>query len=116
MKVIIKTILLQLLCQLTLTAQTDSITILTAGEFIRLVKLYHPVAQQAALKVDLANAAALSAGGAFDPVLQMENSRKTLDGKNYYFYNNPELKIQTAAGIIIKTGIERQGYDQSFFE
>ncbi len=102
-------ILLFLLYQLPLAAQPDTPGLLTPETFLQLVRLYHPVAQQAALKVDMANAAVLSANGAFDPVLQMENSRKTFDGKNYYFYNNPELKIQTAAGIVIKTGIENNG-------
>ncbi len=108
MKCVIKIFLL-LLYHMPLVAQPNSPDVLTPEAFLQLVKLYHPVARQAALKVDMANAALLSAGGAFDPVLQMENSRKTFDGKNYYFYNNPELKIQTVAGIAIKTGIENNG-------
>lgn len=109
MKRWIKIFLLIVLTRLQLAAQTDSPDLLSPDAFLQLVKLYHPVVKQAALKIDMANGTLLAANGAFDPQLQVESSRKTFDGKNYYFYNNPELKIQTAAGIVIKTGIENNG-------
>jgi outer membrane protein TolC len=101
--------MLLLLPYLQLAAQTVSPAILTPEAFLQMVKLHHPVAKQASLKVDMANAAELAARGAFDPVIQTEHSRKTFDGTNYYFYNNPELKLQTAAALVIKTGVENNG-------
>lgn len=96
-------------CRLQLAAQSETSIVLGPAAFIQQVKLYHPVAKQAGLQVDKANAVLLASRGSFDPVVQTESSRKTFDGKNYYFYNNSELKIQTAAGIILKTGIENNG-------
>jgi outer membrane protein TolC len=77
--------------------------------FISLIKANHPVAKQAAISVDKANAEILSARGGFDPVLDVDASRKTFDGKNYYNYYNPELKIPTPLPLDIKTGVEDNG-------
>lgn len=77
--------------------------------FILLIKANHPVAKQAAISVDKANAEILSARGGFDPVLDVDASRKTFDGKNYYNYYNPELKIPTPLPLDIKTGVEDNG-------
>ncbi len=84
--------------------------VFTPEAFIQQVKQYHPVAKQAGIQVKKADADLLSARGGFDPAFTFEGSNKTFDGKNYYFYNNPELKIPTAlAGIDIKTGLENNG-------
>jgi outer membrane protein TolC len=77
-------------------------------EFINMVKSFHPIAKQANLQVDKAKAELLAARGGFDPVLNYEGSRKTFDGKNYYFYNNPELKVPLPVGDI-KLGAESNG-------
>ncbi len=76
--------------------------------FIDQVKQFHPLAKQANLQVNKAKADLLSAKGSFDPTINLEASRKTFDGKNYYYYNNPELKIPLPVGDI-KTGIENNG-------
>lgn len=77
--------------------------------FIQWVKQYHPVARQAGLQVSKAEADLLSARGGFDPSVGINASRKTFDGKNYYYYTNPELKIPTPIGIDLKTGLENNG-------
>ncbi len=84
--------------------------VLTPESFIEQVRQNHPVAKQAAIQIEKAKADLLSARGGFDPTFTYEASRKTFDGKNYYFYNNPELKIPTRfAGANIKTGLENNG-------
>ena len=84
--------------------------VFTSEAFIQQVKQYHPVAKQAGIQVLKASADVQSARGGFDPVFTYEGSNKTFDGKNYYFYNNPELKIPTAlGGLDIKTGLESNG-------
>lgn len=83
--------------------------VLPLNEFITLVKQNHPVAKQAAIQVDKAKAELLSSRGGFDPVFQLETLNKTFDGKNYYFYTNPELKIPTWPGIDVKAGLENNG-------
>ncbi|MDB5276410.1 MAG: multidrug efflux protein outer rane component [Ferruginibacter sp.] len=91
-------------------AQDPQMQVLTERDFISQVKQYHPVAKQANIAVEKADGALLSAKGNFDPAIAFEASRKTFDGKNYYFYNNPELNVPLPVGNI-KTGIENNGGD-----
>jgi outer membrane protein TolC len=78
--------------------------------FIQQVKQNHPIAKQANIQVEKAKAELLSARGAFDPTATLDASRKTFDGKNYYFYTNPEIKLPTRlGGLDIKTGLEENG-------
>ena len=98
-----------LVCLLPLTTEAQQQQLFTAETFISLVKATHPVAKQAAISVDKANAEILSAKGGFDPVLDVDASRKTFDGKNYYNYFNPELKVATPLPLDIKTGVEDNG-------
>lgn len=90
-------------------SQSEKALLFTPEAFIEQIKMYHPIAKQANIQVEIAKAELLSARGAFDPFINMEASRKTFDGKNYYNYSNPELKIPTAIGIELKTGIENNG-------
>ena len=83
--------------------------VLTPEDFIKQIRLYHPIAKQADIQVKIANAELLIARGGFDPFVNVDANRKTFDGKNYYNYNNPELKIPTPVGIDIKTGLESNG-------
>ncbi len=77
--------------------------------FIDLVKMNHPLAKQAGLLVEKAEAGLMAAKGGFDPALKMDASRKTFNGTNYFYYTNPELVIPTPIGLDIKTGIENNG-------
>ncbi|MEI6086157.1 MAG: TolC family protein [Bacteroidota bacterium] len=82
----------------------------TPESFILQVKQFHPVAKQAVIQVEKAKADLQSARGGFDPSFNFDASNKTFDGKNYYYYNNPELKIPTGlGGLDIKTGLESNG-------
>lgn len=94
---------------LVVTAQTEKKKIFSADDFIQQVKQYHPVAKQAGIILEKAKAELQSARGGFDPTLTFEASKKTFDGTNYYYYNNPELKIPTPIGVDVKTGLEDNG-------
>ncbi len=91
-------------------SQTSKQDFYTLDSFIAQIKQYHPVAKQADILVDKAAAELLSAKGSFDPTFALDASRKTFDGKNYYYYTNPELGIPLPIGNI-KTGIENNGGD-----
>lgn len=73
---------------------------------LAIIKEYHPIVKQASLKIDFSKATLLTYSGAFDPVISNNSSQKTFDGKNYYNYNNTELKVPTWYGIELKAGIE----------
>ncbi len=77
--------------------------------FIELVKQHHPIAKVASIQVQKAEAELLAAKGAFDPTLSYTFDSKTFDKKNYFYYNNPELKVPTPIGVDIKTGVESNG-------
>lgn len=83
--------------------------VLYADDFIQMVRNNHPLAKQAQIGIQKADADLLSAKGGFDPMIGMDASRKTFDGRNYYFYTNPEIKIPTWIGADIKAGIENNG-------
>ena len=85
-------------------AQQD-FTIFPLKDFITKVKLHHPLAKVAAITEEKAVANIQIAKGSFDPVLDIEANAKTFDGKNYYRYNNGELKIPLPVGDF-KTGVE----------
>jgi outer membrane protein TolC len=84
----------------------DTTRTLSETEFLNIVRSYHPVARQASLLVERAKADLISARAGFDPAFYMYSDRKTFDGKNYYQYTNPELKIPTWFGIEVKAGLE----------
>ncbi|MDB5250431.1 MAG: multidrug efflux protein outer rane component [Segetibacter sp.] len=101
-----------LICMIFSTQARAQQHILTLDEVLDIVRKYHPVARQANLLVDSAEANRLAARGAFDPAFYVSSQQKTFDGKNYYFYTNPELKIPTWYGIDFKAGIEDNGGDR----
>jgi len=83
----------------------QSYTVLPLPDFIAKVKQHHPLAKVAAITEEKAVANIQVAKGAFDPVVDVEANSKTFDGKNYYRYNNGEIKIPLPVGDF-KTGIE----------
>ncbi len=83
--------------------------ILSPENFISAVKSYHPVLKQADISIEKAKADITAARGGFDPSLYLHSEQKTFDGKNYYTYTNPELKIPTWYGIEVKAGLENNG-------
>lgn len=90
----------------TYAQQKSDLHILSIEEFINIVRLYHPIVKQADINIQMAKANLLSARGGFDPSFYVNNEQKTFDGKNYYNYTNPELKIPTWYGIEVKVGLE----------
>lgn len=80
--------------------------VLSETAFIAVVKKFHPVVKQADIAVQRAGAGITVARGGFDPSVYLYNDQKTFDGKNYYNYTNPELKIPTWYGIDVKAGFE----------
>jgi outer membrane protein TolC len=101
-------ILILIFCAQKNYAQQVVNTILPLNDFIAKVKAHHPLAKVASIQVDKANANLLTAKGGFDPSLEVELTNKTFDSKNYYSYNNAELKIPLPIGDV-KTGIESNG-------
>ena len=99
-------VLVGLLALLFFPAYGQSEQVLTPAAFIQQVRQFHPVAKQASLIAESANAELLSARGAFDPVFKMNTAEKSLDGINYYRYSNPEVSLATALGVNIKAGLE----------
>jgi len=83
--------------------------ILSPEDFIAIVKAYHPVIKQADINIRKASAEITIARGGFDPSFYLGSEQKTFDGKNYYQYTNPELKIPTWYGIEVKAGLEDNG-------
>jgi outer membrane protein TolC len=83
--------------------------ILREADFIAIVKKFHPVLKQADIAVQQAVAGITVARAGFDPSIYLNTDQKTFDGKNYYNYTNPELKIPTWYGIEIKAGFENNG-------
>ncbi|MEY3437082.1 MAG: hypothetical protein RL335_1538 [Bacteroidota bacterium] len=84
----------------------DSLKILSENAFIEIVRNFHPVAKQAQLLVDRAKADLIASRSGFDPEFYVYADRKTFDGKVYYDYTNPELKIPTWFGVDLKAGLE----------
>lgn len=90
-------------------ASQDTVTnrkFLYEQQFLSIVRSYHPIMKQAQITVEKAKASLLMARSGFDPALYYNNSQKTFDGRNYYQYVNPELKIPTWFGIEVKAGTE----------
>ena len=75
-------------------AQQNTNMVLPVVDFIEKVKQHHPLAKIANIEVDKAKANLLSAKGGFDPVIELEARQKSFDSKNYYTYNNAEIKVQ----------------------
>ena len=98
-----------LLCISWVSAQEK---VLSLENTLDIIRQYHPVAKQSMLLVDMAEANLQASRGAFDPSFYSRNERKTFDGKNYYNYTNPELKIPTWFGINVKAGFENNQGDK----
>lgn len=93
------------------SSQKDSLKVLNEDAFINLVKEFHPIAKQGTLLVENARAGLLTARGSFDPAVNINNDRKTFDGKKYYTYLNGQLTIPSWYGIEVRTGYEKNSGD-----
>ncbi|HSR37427.1 MAG TPA: TolC family protein, partial [Phnomibacter sp.] len=86
--------------------KNDSLLVLSPDEYLNVVRKNHPVAKQALLLINGAEAQLLSARGFFDPSLYFSSQQKTFDAKNYFNYNSAELKVPTWFGIEVMAGLE----------
>ncbi len=86
-------------------AQPDS-TVLSYQEYLVNILNYHPIAQQANLKLELADLAWLSAKGNLDPTLNADWNQKNFDDKRYYRIFNNRLRVPTKYGISVVAGYE----------
>lgn len=85
----------------------DSVArVLSAAEFIEVVKQYHPVARQAALIPEQAKADLLIAHGGWDPKIYSDYNNKTFDGTNYFSYFENKIAIPVWYGIEVKAGYD----------
>ena len=94
----------------------DTLRVLSPDAFLNIVRAYHPVIKQAELMLQKAEADLTASRGAFDPALYYTSDQKTFDGKNYYNYNNAELKIPTWFGMELKAGLEGNYGDRTSSE
>jgi outer membrane protein TolC len=81
--------------------------ILTLDEYIKQVKMHHPVTRKASLVVDQSMAIELAAKAQFDPQMAINTERKDIDKKSYYDYQNYSLEMATKSPIILKGGHDR---------
>ena len=95
--------LIGLFCSWTSDAQNAT---LSPDELVNWIRTYHPVALQADLRIDQARSSVRMARGGFDPVLENETAQKTWNGRMYYYYNRPELKLPTWFGMSLHAGQE----------
>lgn len=95
-----------LICICAPSFAADTLRVLGRSDVLSIVRTYHPVVQQAGIRVTRAGADVQAARGAFDPTLRTGVDRKTFDGKLYYNYFNPEIQIPTWYGVELKAGVE----------
>ncbi len=95
-----------LICQLQ-QAQEEQIGIsLSLDEYLAYVKLYHPVARQAELRLSAAQAERLRARGFFDPTVKADYKEKEFNESDYYNIFNAGLSIPVWFGLDINAGFE----------
>ncbi len=87
----------------------SSSTILSFDDYMQQVLSQHPVAKQAALWQERANAEMLFAKGQFDPQLGIDWQGKQFDTKNYYDLFEAGFRIPTRFGPAIIGGYEANG-------
>lgn len=97
--------ILVLICSLPLHAQEQD-SIFDLNEFLGFVKKNHPVAAQADLKLNEAQANLLKARGGFDPKVAVDYNRKDYKDTEYYDLLYGTFKIPTWFGIELQAGYE----------
>lgn len=79
-------------------AAQDTLT-LSHGEFLSIVKRFHPLSLQYKLQNEIARSELRKAKGNFDPLLAAKSGSKTIDGTDYYQQHNIGVEIPTWYGI-----------------
>ncbi|GGE18341.1 TolC family protein [Psychroflexus salis] len=88
-------------------SETNTGLDLSLQEFLAYVKLYHPIAKQAELKISQAEAKLMKARGNFDPKLYSSFTEKDFKETDYYQMFNAGLSIPVWFGLDIKAGYEQ---------
>lgn len=88
------------------TAVAAQPPVLTREAFVRAVLENHPVAKQAALRIDLGDATVRSARGGFDPKARASYDEKEFDDKNYFQLFEAGLKVPTWYGVEFFAGVQ----------
>lgn len=94
-------------CQLGFSQNEQVGLSLSLDEYLAYVKLYHPVARQAELRLSEAQAERLKAKGFFDPKLKADYKEKEFKDSEYYSIFNAGLSIPVWFGLDINAGFER---------
>ena len=96
------------LCSLNSFAQQLQDTlVMDFREYLGYVKKFHPVAKQADLVLNSAEANLLKARGGFDPKIEVDYSQKEFKDTEYYDILNATFKIPTWFGIELKGNFEQ---------
>ncbi len=88
-------------------AQGPDTPILKFSEFIGYVKQYHPIAKQAELSIDAAQANLMRSRGGFDPNIEVDYGRKAFKGTEYYDRLNATFKVPVWYGVDLKGNFEQ---------
>lgn len=80
---------------------------LSLQEFLAYVKLYHPIAKQAELRISEAEAELMMARGNFDPKIHADYKDKDFNESDYYQIFNAGLTIPVWFGLDIKAGYDK---------
>ncbi|MGB6153831.1 MAG: TolC family protein [Pricia sp.] len=88
-------------------AQQPDMPVLKFNEFIGYVKRYHPIAKQAELTIDAAQANLMKSRGGFDPKIEVDYGRKDFKGTEYYDRLNATFKVPVWYGIDVKGNFEQ---------
>lgn len=97
-----KKFILAVFTLLSFTHLSAQVKTLKLDEYLALVKSHHPVAFQASLNKQKAFYTRRQALGAFDPKLELNQGQKIFNGKTYYEYWIPELKLPLWYGVDLK--------------
>jgi outer membrane protein TolC len=89
------------------TLQLNAQQVLEFDAYMNIVSKNHPVALQADLQIDKAEATLLMARGNFDPVAWHQLTQKYFDSEQYYSLHNSGLKVPTWFGIELGAGYEQ---------
>jgi outer membrane protein TolC len=81
---------------------TDTLLVLSLDQYLQWVLEYHPVARQANLFRNQAEAGLRMARGGFDPKWYADWQYKSFDGKNYYNLGESGIKLPTRIGWELK--------------
>lgn len=80
--------------------------VFTYEEFVKVVRLHHPIAYQSKLQVEKGTAYLIKAKGGFDPKLDAGLDQKYFKGNIYFSNLNSKLKVPTWFGITAQAGYE----------